>query len=130
MKEKESQTVNIDEFNSNVVSEMLNFIYTGAVSSRDSINEIATELLAAADKYQLDLLKNICEDRLCSTVEVTNCVEYLVLGDMYQTLKLKKKALGVAVENLDSIMDSDVFKDLFKKKPGLAWEVMKASHNN
>ena len=44
-------------------------------------------------------------------------------------MKLKKKALGVAVENLDSIMDSDVFEDLFKKKPGLALEVMKASHN-
>jgi len=129
MKEKESQTVNIEEFKSKVVGEMLNFIYAGAVSSHESIDGIASELLTAADKYQLDLLKNICEDRLCPTVEVTNCVEYLVLGDMYQTLKLKKKALGVAVENLDSIMDSDVFEDLFKQKPGLALEVMKASHN-
>ena len=109
---------------------MLNFIYTGTVFSHDAIGEIATDLLRAADKYQLDLLKNICEDRLCSTLEVTNCVEYLVLGEIYQTLKLKKKALGVAVENLDSIMDSDVFEDLFKQKPGLALEVMKASHKN
>merc|ERR1719480_287032 len=108
---------------------MLNFIYTGSISSHDAISEIATALLAAADKYQLDLLKKICEERLCSTLEVTNCVEYLVLGDTYQTFKLRRRAMEIAVENIDSIMDTDVFKDLFKQTPELAWEVMKASRN-
>jgi len=126
MKEKETQKVAIDDFTPNVVAEMLNFMYTGTVSSHDAIGEIATDLLRAADKYQVDLLKNVCEDRLCSTVEVTNCVDYLVLGDMYQTLKLKRKAVETIAENVDSIMDSDVFKDLFKQNPGLAWEVTKA----
>ena len=111
MKEKETQKVAIDDFTPNVVAEMLNFIYTGTVSSHDAIGEIATDLLRTAGKYQLDLLKNICEDSLCSTVDVNNCVEYLVLGDMYQTLKLKRKAVGVAVKNLDSIRYSVVFKD-------------------
>jgi len=126
MKEKETQSVTMNDFKPNVVSEMRNFIYTGTVSSHDAIGEIATDLLRAADQYQLDLLKNVCEDRLCSTVEVTNCVEYLVLGDMYQTLKLKRKAVETIAENVDSIMDSDVFKDLFKQNPRLAWEVTKA----
>ena len=129
MKEKETKIVTIDDFKAEVVAEMLNFIYTGNISSHDAINEIATELLAAADKYSLDLLKTICEERLCSILEATNCVEYLVLGEMYQTFKLRRRALEVAVENVDSIMDTDVFKDLFKQKPELAWEVMKASHN-
>ena len=89
----------------------------------------ATELLAAADKYQLDLLRNICEERLCSALEVTNCVEYLVLGDMYQTAKLKRMALRLVVENVDSITDTDVVKNLFKQKPELALEVMKKALN-
>ena len=108
---------------------MLHFIYTGNITSYGEISEIATELLGAADKYSLDLLKTICEERLCSSLEATNCVEYLVLGDMHQTFKLRRRALEVAVENVVSIMDTDVFKDLFKKKPELAWEVIKASHN-
>ena len=128
MREKETNIVTIDDFKAKVVAEMLNFIYTGNISSHDAIKEIATELLAAADKYSLDLLKTICEERLCSSLESTNCVEYLVLGEMYQTFKLRRRALEVAVENVDSIMDTDVFKDLFKQKPELAWEVMKASH--
>ena len=129
MKENDTKTVTIDDFKAEVISEMLNFIYTGSISSQDTISEIATELLAAADKYQLDLLKNICEEILCSILELTNCVEYLVFGDMYQTFKLRRRAMEIAVENIDSIMDTDVFKDLFKQKPELAWEVMKASRN-
>ena len=105
---------------------MLSFIYTGNISSQDISSEIVSELLTAADKYLLDHLKNICEDRLCSTLEVANCVEYLMLGDMYQTFKLKRMALRLVVENMDSIADTDVIKDLFKQKPELALEVMKA----
>ena len=127
MKEKETKRATIDDFKAEVVSEMLNFIYTGTVSDKD-IGEIASELLAAADKYQLELLKKLCEERLCSTLKVTNCVEYVVLGDMYQTFKLRSKALKLAAENVDSIIDTDVFKDLFKQMPELAWEVMKAQN--
>ena len=61
-------------------------------------------------------------------MEVANCVEYVVLGDMYQTFKLRSKALKLAAENVDSIIDTDVFKDLFKQMPELAWEVMKAQN--
>ena len=127
MKEKETKEVTIDDFKAEVVSEMLNYIYTGNVSDND-ISGIARELLAAADKYQLDLLKNICEERLCLSLEVTNCVELLVLGDMYQTFKLRKMALRLAAENMESIIDTDVFKDLYKQKPELVWEVTKALH--
>ncbi len=126
MKENETNIVNFDDFKARIVAEMLNFIYTGNISSEDTLSEIASELLAAADKYQLDLLKSICEEEFCSTLEATNCVEYLVLGDMYQTFKLKRMALRLIVENVDSITDTDVIKDLFRQKPELALEVMKA----
>ena len=130
MKEKETKTVNLDDFKPNVIAEMLNFIYTGTVASHDTLGVIALELLRAADKYELDHMKNICEDSLCSTVEVTNCVEYLVFGDMYQTLRLKRRALRMLVDNLDSITsnNSDILEDLCKERPGLAVEVMKESN--
>ena len=40
--------------------------------------------MAAAEQYQLELLKNICEERLCNSLEIGNSVSHLVLGDMYQ----------------------------------------------
>ena len=105
---------------------MLNFIYTGNVSSPDAISEIISELFKAADKYQLDLLKDVCEESLCSNLKVNNCLEYLVLGDMHHTSKLKKLALRLVVEKADSIIETEVFKDLLKQKPELAYEVKKA----
>ena len=126
MKERQTQTVTIDDFKAGVVREMLNFIYTGRVSSLDVLSDIALDLFKAADKYQLDLLKTICEESLCSTLDVTNCVKNLVLGDMYQTLKLKRMALRMLVDNLDSITSTnpDILKDLCKERPELAVEVM------
>ena len=49
-----------------------------------------------------------------------------MLGDMCQTDKLRRQALRLATENMDSIIDTDVFKSFFKQKPELALEVMKA----
>ena len=43
-----------------VVRDMLVFIYTGGTPN---IARNAGELLAAADKYQLEQLKGLCEDR-------------------------------------------------------------------
>ena len=48
------------------------------------LTRLAGELLAAAEQYQLELLKSICEEKLCSCLEIGNSVNYLVLGDMYQ----------------------------------------------
>ena len=73
MKEKEINTVTTEDFKPEVVSEMLAFIYMGNISSQDTISEITPELLAVADKYQLDNLRSICEERLCSTLDVANC---------------------------------------------------------
>ena len=60
---------------------MLLYIYTG---NTPNLNKVAGDLLAAADKYQLEQLKNICEERLCNSLEIGNSVGHLVLGDMYQ----------------------------------------------
>ena len=65
MKEKQTHTVNIDDCRAGVVDKMLNFIYN--VSSPDAISEIRSELFEVADKYQLDLMKEICEESLSLT---------------------------------------------------------------
>ena len=57
---------------------------------------------------------------------MNNCLEFLVLGDMHDTSKLKKLALRLVVEKADSIIKTDVFKDLLKEKQELAFEVKKA----
>ena len=44
----------------------------------------AVELLGAADKYQLEQLKSLCEEELCHTTNLENVVSHLIVGDLYQ----------------------------------------------
>ena len=44
----------------------------------------AAELLGAADKYQLEQLKSLCEEELCHTTNLENVVSHLIVGDLYQ----------------------------------------------
>ena len=84
---------------------------------------LADELLAAAEQYQLELLKSICEERLCATLEIGNSVRHLVLGDMYQAAALKRMAMQFVVRNMSSVVRSRDWKESLLDHPGLMAEV-------
>ena len=107
---------------------MLKFLYTGYISL-DEMEEITSDLLGVADKYQLDDLKEMCEEKLVSSISVENSIECLVLGDSLNASKLKKIALDLVAKNMKKIVNTDVYKDLFAKRPTLAWEVSSYQFN-
>ena len=90
------------------------------------MDEIGKDLLGAADQYQLDLLKNKCEEKLCSSLEVSNSVELLVLADLYQASKLRRMALRLVARNMDTLVDTDVYEDFTSRHPTLAVQITKA----
>ena len=65
---------------------MLKYIYGGKI---ENLEEKATKLLAAADQYDLKLLKKKCEELLCKSLNISNCLDYLILADMHSTDILK-----------------------------------------
>ena len=125
MREAQTKRIDIQDSRPEIVGEMLRFIYTGDISD-ENLTVMATDLLRVADMYELDFLRKMCEANLCSSLKVENSIEYLVLGDMYHAPKLKKKALELVAMNMKKIVDTDVYKDLLRQKPDLAWEVNKA----
>ena len=106
-----------------VVKEMLHFIYNGATSTETVMNEIGKDLLGAADQYQLDILKNKCEEKLCSSLEFSNSVELLVLADLHHLSKLRSMALRLVARNMDTIVDTDVYKDFARHHPDISKEI-------
>ena len=94
------------------------------------MDEIGKDLLGAADQYQLDLLKNKCEEKLCSSLEASNSVELLVLADLHHAPKLRRMALGLVTRNMDTIVNTDVYKDFTHHHPALALEITKALVQN
>jgi len=122
MTESLTKKVDIKDIDSEVVRELLHFIYTGSVNE-NVLKEKARELLAAADMYQLDVLKNICEDHLCSNIQINNAVENLVFGDLNQASKLRSRALRVIAGNLVEVVKTEEYQNLVKHHPSLAAEI-------
>jgi len=126
MSEKHSKKVHIPDVRKEVFLEVLKFIYTGNVSSEDSLKEHARDILAAANKYELDLLKKLCEAQLISALDASNCLDLLVLGDLHEAEKLKMVALDFVSMNFPSLVQQDIYKDFIRQYPDLVFEVTKS----
>merc|ERR1719342_1928525 len=98
---KESQTnaVNIEDIQPKVLEAMLDYIHTG---NAPNIKDLAKDLLAAADFYQLDQLKTSCQELLSETLDAENALKMLILSDVYSAPKLKKNAVAFVTKSLSS----------------------------
>ena len=119
MEEKQSGKVEIHDFDGDVIKEMLFFIYTGKVLNLD---KMADNLLAAADKYQLDRLKAMCEKTLRNNLSIENASELLVLSDLHNAEQLKTQTIQFINENGTSVIETEGFKNMVKTKPCLVAE--------
>ena len=125
MRENRSQEVIIRDMKPDVVREMLHFIYNGATSTETVMDDTGNDLLAAADRYQLNCLLNKCEEKLCSSLEVSNSLELLFLADLHHASKLRNMALKLVANNIDLLVDTDVYKDFVKHHPDISVEITK-----
>jgi len=119
--ESQTNVVNIKDIEPKVFEEMLLYIQTGEAPN---INNIAKELLVAADFYQLDQLKISCQEVLSETLEAKNSIEILILSDMHSAPKLKKDALKFISENMNSVSLSCDWKKELACYPSLQSEII------
>ena len=112
----------IQDFTPSVVEEMLRYIYTG---NAPNIVETADQLLIAAEKYQLDDLKNLCEQELSNNIKIENAIDRFIQGDMYQAQGLKEACLSFLVRNWSAVSKTKDWEDKMRSKPDLLTEVLK-----
>lgn len=96
MLENQENIVAIDDFKHDVVAEMLRFIYTGYAPK---LPEMSEDLLAAADKYAIERLKQMCGGYLSDNLSVRTAPGVLKLTDLYNMPKLKMRSIQF-IENL------------------------------
>ena len=84
--------VEIEDTDADTVEEMLGYMYAGRLPA--SGMKSAERLLIAADKYDLEELKEICENQLSIEITERNACEKLMLADMYKCSTLKRRSIG------------------------------------
>ena len=124
MTERKTKSVTIADNSPEVIEKMLQFMYSGKVDLGGN-SELTGELLKAADKYELEMLKKVCEDHLCNALELKNSIKNLILGEMYGASKLMKNAMELLASNMSSVIDSEEWESCIKYHPALVTEVMR-----
>ena len=115
-KETLTGSVDVHDIEPEVFKIMLRFIYTGQVVSKQ-MEEVATELLATADKYFLENLKHECENHLVQQMSPENCFKLLSLDCNNPAYYLKEKALDFLRKNPSKVMSLDSWKKSSKENP-------------
>ena len=80
-------------------------------------------MLEVAEEYQLEKLKELCELKLSSSVDIGNCIDLLVLSDINQASTLKTAALNFVNNNLKKIEISEL-KTKLSHSPSLLVNVL------
>jgi len=113
MKEASCNTVVIHEIDPDVFFQVLRFMYTGNCNVEISPSEI----LAAADRYELLRLRTLCEEHLCSNLTVENAAEMLVIADLHNASQLKTTCIDFINTHAPEVTET------------VGWTHMVASHS-
>uniref|UniRef100_M8BZA8 Speckle-type POZ protein n=1 Tax=Aegilops tauschii TaxID=37682 RepID=M8BZA8_AEGTA len=132
MKESVDTTavVKIDDMDAQVFKALLYFVYTDTLPEmkREEAGEdaMSQHLLVAADRYNLDRLKLICEDKLCRCIQVSTVATILVLAEQHHCSGLKKACFDFlsSQANLKAAMASDGFEHLSQSCPAIMKELI------
>ncbi|BAF26585.1 BTB/POZ and MATH domain-containing protein 1 [Oryza sativa Japonica Group] len=102
--------IQIDNMEARVFKALLEFIYTDIWSEighgKDNV-AMAQQLLAAADRYGLQRLKFVYEDKLCNHIDTCSVSTMLVLAEKHHCCKLKE-----ACSTFLSFMSPPIVEDL------------------
>jgi speckle-type POZ protein len=127
---RESTTTNairIDDMEPEVFDALLTFIYTDTLpETKDGEGcAMAQHLLVAADRYDLERLKLICEDKLCRYIDTGSAATILALAEKHNCHGLKDAcfALLSSAATLGAFMETDGFDHLTVSCPSLLKEL-------
>lgn len=133
VKEEATQAIKIDDMEPAIFEALLHFIYTDDAQSLssdscDASGSVAMQqhLLVAADRYGLDRLKMICEDKLCHAIDVDTVATTLTLAEQHRCMQLKDECLRFMASHdvLGAVMKTDGFKHLVASCPLVMKEIL------
>jgi len=120
--------IQIDDMVVEVFKSLLHFIYNDSLPEMEGQEEalMAQHLLEAADRYDMQRLKLICEDKLCNHLEVSTVATTLALAEQHNCQGLKEACIEflISPDALEAVLATEGFEHLTKSRPALVKELM------
>ncbi|CAL1279458.1 unnamed protein product [Larinioides sclopetarius] len=118
-----SKEINISDIKAETVKEMLHYIYSGDIGYIEI--QTAQELYYAADKYELQGLKNKCSKILMHNLDTNNAIDVLLLGHVHSDSELEYTSIKFIAKNAQEIQEKKEWVVFMKNYPELANRVFK-----
>ncbi|GFP81730.1 BTB/POZ and math domain-containing protein 3 [Phtheirospermum japonicum] len=124
--------VELEDVEPSIFKALLQFIYSDELPSFHETScstytpsaIMMQHLLAAADRFGLDRLKQLCEAKLCEVVSADTVATTLSLAEQHHCTQLKAICLKFAATNLGVVMQSEGFSHLEESCPSLLSELL------
>ncbi|KAB8115920.1 hypothetical protein EE612_056760 [Oryza sativa] len=128
MREHAATTIRVDDMDAAVFAALLRFVYTDELPELDggSAAAMAQHLLVAADRYDMERLKKVCEDKMVRHLDVGTAATSLALAEQHDCPELKKAILRFMASpaRLKAVMASDGYEHLVTSFPSIATEIL------
>uniref|UniRef100_A0ACD5X092 Uncharacterized protein n=1 Tax=Avena sativa TaxID=4498 RepID=A0ACD5X092_AVESA len=115
---KKTAVLQIEDMDAEVVRTLLEFIYKNMLPEKKRLvletAAMAERLLVAADRYELQKLKRICEEALCKHIGMTSVADTLALAERHGCPVLKEACMQFISSpgNLGAVVATDGFEQL------------------
>ena len=119
--ESRNRIVYVEDVNPQTFRNLLEYIYTGSVSQVVDYED----LLVAADKYDIDSLKEECSNVLVKNLDNQNVIPVLVLAHRYSASHLYAMAKHFMVRNGRRVCLLPDYEELMRNYPEICLEVTK-----
>ncbi|CAN6200836.1 unnamed protein product [Urochloa humidicola] len=138
MKETASQSVVIEDMEPEVFRALMQFIYTdtspeleGGQEEDGNKTTMAQHLLDAADRYGMERLKIICEEKVCAGISIDTAAALLALAEQHGCSKLKARCMEFIVAtpaNLQAVIATEGYKHLMASCPSVLSDLLVARY--
>lgn len=123
MEENKNGKVDIIDLDADTVYDMIAYIYSEKVPD---LEVKAAGLLSAAEKYDLQELKNMCEVSLCESIAMENVLDLLVLADLHRATSVRTLALKFIVDNSREVTAQSGWRDKLRNYPDIMGDIFEA----
>ncbi|CAL4941846.1 unnamed protein product [Urochloa decumbens] len=123
-----ADVVQVKDMEPPVFKALLCFLYTDSLPEmrKDDEDVMCQHLLVAADRYDLERLKLVCESKLCEYIDVGTAATILTLAEQHHCNGLKKACFNFLGDpaKLRAVMASDGFKHLSRSCPSIKKDLL------
>jgi len=131
-KESESRTIEMTDIDKSTCYKLLTFMYTGTLrtgitedeATSDEGLDVDINLLVAADKYNVQDLKELCEMYLNVDITLENAIPMLIIADRHSSNKLKENVKNFIVANSTELMQIPNWKKDLESHPHLMSDIL------